>query len=63
VTGWCGNEDCEVGVKENTGADIRVIPFDIKDLPAGLDMTYEVIKDCIYCGKKANKTVIFAKAY
>jgi prolyl-tRNA synthetase len=63
VTGWCGNEDCEVGVKEDTGADIRVIPFDSKDLPTGLNATYNVIKDCIYCGKKANKTVIFAKAY
>jgi prolyl-tRNA synthetase len=63
VTGWCGNEDCEVGVKEDTGADIRVIPFDVKDIPTGLDMTYDDIKECIYCGKKANKTVIFAKAY
>ena len=63
VTGWCGNEDCEVGVKEDTGADIRVIPFDVKDIPTGLDMTYDDIKECIYCGKKANKIVIFAKAY
>ena len=63
VTGWCGNEDCEVGVKEDTGADIRVIPFDVKGIPTGLDMTYDDIKECIYCGKKANKTVIFAKAY
>ena len=63
VTGWCGNEDCEVGVKEDTGADIRVIPFDVKDIPIGLDMTYDDIKECIYCEKKANKIVIFAKAY
>ena len=63
VTGWCGNEDCEVRVKEDTGADIRVIPFDVKDIPTGLDTTYDDIKDCIYCGKKANKIVIFAKAY
>ena len=63
VTGWCGNEDCEIGIKEDTGADIRVIPFDVKDIPTGLDMTYDDIKECIYCGKKADKTVIFAKAY
>jgi prolyl-tRNA synthetase len=63
VTGWCGNEDCEVRVKDNTGADIRVIPFDSKDLPTGLNTSYDVIKNCIYCGKKAEKTVIFAKAY
>jgi prolyl-tRNA synthetase len=63
VTGWCGNEDCEVGIKEDTGADIRVIPFDVKDIPTGLDRRYDDIKECIYCGKKANKTVIFAKAY
>jgi prolyl-tRNA synthetase len=63
VTGWCGNEDCEVGVKDDTGADIRVIPFDIKDIPTDLDRRYDDIKECIYCGKKAKKTVIFAKAY
>jgi prolyl-tRNA synthetase len=63
VAGWCGNEDCESQVKEKTGADIRVIPFDIKDLSTDPNMTYDVIKDCIYCKKKANKTVIFAKAY
>jgi len=63
VTGWCGNEDCEVRVKEDTGADIRVIPFDSKDLPTGPNTTNDVIRDCIYCRKKANKIVIFAKAY
>ncbi|WP_458747539.1 proline--tRNA ligase [Candidatus Nitrosocosmicus sp. T] len=63
VTGWCGNEDCEVGVKDDTGADIRVIPFDVKDIPTDLDSRYDDIKECIYCGKKSNKTVIFAKAY
>jgi len=63
VTGWCGNEDCEVRVKEDTGADIRVIPFDLKDLPTGPNTTNDVIRDCIYCRKKANKIVIFAKAY
>jgi prolyl-tRNA synthetase len=63
VTGWCGSEDCEVRVKENTGADIRVIPFDLKDFSTGLNTPHNVIKDCVYCRKKTEKIVIFAKAY
>jgi prolyl-tRNA synthetase len=50
---WCGDQKCEETIKENTGADIRAIPFDGKksDLP------------CIIC-KKPNKTdAIFARAY
>lgn len=63
VSGWCGNETCEVGVKEETGADIRVIPFDKKDIPVNLGSVDKESKNCIYCGNMATKTVIFAKAY
>ena len=27
LAGWCGKEECELKIKEETGADIRVIPF------------------------------------
>lgn len=54
---WCGSEDCEVKIKDETGADIRVLPFDQTDLGE------QDLKNCIYCGIKGIKTAIFAKAY
>ncbi|TLY10268.1 MAG: proline--tRNA ligase [Thaumarchaeota archaeon] len=53
MAGWCEREECEERIKQDTGADIRVIPFEQKDKPA----------KCIYCGKESKKTVIFARAY
>lgn len=50
---WCLNEECEDKVKEETGADIRVIPFKDEDASGR----------CIHCGGKAKKAVYFAKAY
>jgi len=50
---WCGNAECEEKIKEETGATIRVIPFDQKE-PAG---------NCVYCGQKAKKTAYFARSY
>jgi len=50
---WCGNAECEEKIKEETGATIRVIPFDQKE-PAG---------NCVYCGQKATKTAYFARSY
>ncbi|HEX5457261.1 MAG TPA: proline--tRNA ligase [Candidatus Nitrosotalea sp.] len=50
---WCGQTKCEEVIKESTGADIRVIPFDAKT---------EASK-CIVC-KEASKTfAIFARSY
>jgi len=53
MAGWCGREECENGIKENTGADIRVLPFDQNDKP----------KHCIYCGQESKNKAIFARAY
>ena len=53
TAGWCGREDCENRIKEETGADIRLLPFDQKDKPA----------KCIYCGQESKKAAIFARAY
>lgn len=53
LAGWCGSEECESKVKEETGAGSRNIPFD----PA------EKKQVCISCGKPAEHTVVFAKAY
>ena len=50
---WCGDEACEIKIKEETGATSRCIPFE-----------QEQISDtCICCGKKASKMVYWGKAY
>jgi prolyl-tRNA synthetase len=53
MAGWCEQEECEERIKEDTGADIRVIPFEQKDRPT----------KCIYCGQESKKAAIFARAY
>ncbi|HEV3432985.1 MAG TPA: proline--tRNA ligase, partial [Nitrososphaera sp.] len=53
LSGWCGQEQCESKIKEETGADIRVIPFSQNHKPA----------TCIYCGRESKKAVIYARAY
>jgi prolyl-tRNA synthetase len=50
---FCLDRRCEDMVKEETGADIRIIPF--KD--------EEIFGPCIYCGGKAKKVVYFARSY
>lgn len=50
---WCGNKECEVHIKEKTGATARCIPFE-----------QENISDkCICCGEEAKHMVYWAKAY
>ncbi|AOZ94259.1 proline--tRNA ligase [Paenibacillus crassostreae] len=53
LAGWCGSDECESKVKEETGATSRNIPFE----PA------EKKETCISCGQSANHTVVFARAY
>ena len=50
---WCGSQDCEDKIKEETGADIRVIPFDSENTDG----------NCIYCNKKSSSKPIFARGY
>ncbi len=50
---WCGDESCELKIKEDTTATSRCIPFE-----------QEKISDhCICCGKPAHKMVYWGKAY
>ena len=53
VANWCEKEECENSIKNETGADIRLIPFE----------EYTSDNKCIYCNEHSKKTVIFAKAY
>ena len=51
---WCGSTECETKVKEESGVDIRFIPFDEKPVPQSA---------CIVCGKNATEMAYFARAY
>jgi prolyl-tRNA synthetase len=50
---WCGNQTCEDKIKEETGADLRVIPFD----------NTEKSETCIYCKNSGTTNVLFARGY
>jgi len=50
---WCEKEECENSIKNETGADIRLIPLE----------KYSSNNKCIYCNENSKQTVIFAKAY
>ncbi len=50
---WCGKLDCEDKIKEETGAEIRVISFSSEDST----------KKCIYCKERSVSIPIFAKGY
>lgn len=50
---WCGNQKCEETIKEATGADIRVIPFDGKRSNA----------PCIVCKNPSMTDAMFARGY
>ncbi len=50
---WCGREQCETKIKEETSADIRVIPFDSEDNTG----------QCIICKQQSVCLPIFARGY
>ncbi|MBC8483264.1 MAG: proline--tRNA ligase [Thaumarchaeota archaeon] len=49
---WCGNQTCEDKIKEETGADLRVIPSDNTEA-----------ETCIYCKNSGTTNVLFARGY
>jgi len=51
---WCGREDCEARIKEETMATIRVIPLDQGKNTSGR---------CVFCGEEARTLAYFARAY
>ncbi|MFQ5710275.1 MAG: proline--tRNA ligase [Candidatus Geothermarchaeales archaeon] len=50
---WCSRQECERKINEETGATIRLIPFERED----------VFSNCVYCNEKADEVAYFAKAY
>ena len=55
-TGWCGSADCEDRAKEETKADIRVLPDEEFRSP-------EPPAQCVVCGAPARTEVVWARAY
>lgn len=50
---WCGELDCELKIKEDTGATSRCMPFE-----------QETLADtCVCCGKPAKSMVYWGRAY
>lgn len=56
-TAWCGNESCEIKIKDETKATIRVL------LSQGDNAGAAAGRSCIFCGNKAESMVVFARAY
>jgi len=52
-THWCSSQECEDKIKMETGATIRLIPFEEETISS----------KCIYCSNEASTTAFFAKAY
>jgi prolyl-tRNA synthetase len=52
---WCGSHECEMKIKEDTGAKIANMPFDAQSKAKG--------KKCILCGKEAKYIADFARSY
>ncbi len=52
-TMWCGDEECENKIKEETGAHSRCIPFEQEHLS----------DTCVVCGKPAKHMVIWGRQY
>ncbi len=52
-TMWCGDEECELKIKEQAGLTSRCMPFE-----------QEKLSDvCVCCGKPAQKMIYWGKAY
>lgn len=52
IAHWCGEQNCEEKIREETGTEIRVIPFE-----------NDKSSPCIYCGKDTTVKPVFAKGY
>lgn len=50
---WCGDQECEVKIKDETGAEIRVIPFENENEDG----------KCVYCNRQSVSVPVFAKGY
>ena len=52
-TMWCGDEACEIRMKEEAGVTSRCMPF----------AQEQVSETCVCCGKPAKKMIYWGIAY
>jgi prolyl-tRNA synthetase len=52
---WCGSNYCETQIKEQSGADIRILPSD--------DDRATECAECVFCRQKPSTPVLFARSY
>lgn len=50
---WCEKDECELKIKEETGATTRCITFDEQEHKG----------KCVYCGKQAHTKIYFSRSY
>ncbi len=50
---WCGDLECELKIKEDTGATSRCMPFEQE----------KIADTCVCCGKQAKSLVYWGRAY
>jgi prolyl-tRNA synthetase len=50
---WCGSPECEAKIKEETGATIRLKPFEKET----------TTERCVFGGEEAQEIVYFARSY
>lgn len=50
---WCGDQECELKIKEDTTATSRCIPFEQE----------QIAETCVCCGRPAKSMVYWGKAY
>lgn len=53
IAPWCGKRSCEEKIKDETMADIRVIPFGSENTGSS----------CVYCNERSSADVVFGRAY
>jgi prolyl-tRNA synthetase len=55
---WCGDENCEINIKEKTGAKSLCMPTDF-----AYKLQIQETDICVNCAKKAIVTCLFGKSY
>lgn len=50
---WCSSSTCEEKIKDETGATIRIVPFEKE----------RIFAKCVRCGEEAKEVAYFARAY
>ena len=50
---WCGSQECELKIKDDTTATSRCMPFE----------QHQISETCVCCGRPAKTLVYWGKAY